>query len=522
MKRNFTNTIIAFFLCLIIPFIGFTPVMADEETREDQSEQIWDASINPPTLYSLQAVSGGVAESRVYSFCRNELGLNVAAAAGVLANIEAESNFSSTAHNKNDTGGTESYGICQWNNGAAAGNRLGKLKTWCSQNGYDYTTLEAQLKYMKHELETDSYLSYSYYKGVANTPAGARDASLRWSKFFEGCASSYYESRANRAQNVFFPHYATDIHFTLTFNANGGSVSPGSQTVSYGQTASLPEPSRETKKFEGWWTSPDGGTQVTNSTPIYENMTLYAHWSCKHDFSDTSIAVIEPATCQKPGAVYVVCKYCGYKKKEGDIPIEPHEYGDWETVEQATCENGGTRKRICKNCSKEETETVEPLGHDYESVTLPADCQHQERIKKTCSRCGKEEITVIDPDSELGDHVWHEWEVKQAPDCENTGLRIRKCKICETEQQEVISALGHSYVNGTCERCGKKESSNYQPGDIDGNNSVNALDLLRLKKYLAGDTRAIVGNGDLNGDGKVNALDLLRLKKLLANKGGDS
>ena len=63
---------------------------------------------------------------------------------------------------------------------------------------------------------------------------------------------------------------------------------------------------------------------------------------------------------------------------------------------------------------------------------------------------------------------------------------------------------------------GKVTVSNNLPGDITGDGKVNAMDLLRLKKYLAGDSVTLVGSGDITGDGKINAMDLLRLKKYLA------
>ena len=63
---------------------------------------------------------------------------------------------------------------------------------------------------------------------------------------------------------------------------------------------------------------------------------------------------------------------------------------------------------------------------------------------------------------------------------------------------------------------GKVTVSNLLPGDITGDGKVNAMDLLRLKKYLAGDSVTLVGSGDITGDGKINAMDLLRLKKYLA------
>ena len=54
-------------------------------------------------------------------------------------------------------------------------------------------------------------------------------------------------------------------------------------------------------------------------------------------------------------------------------------------------------------------------------------------------------------------------------------------------------------------------------GDVDGNGVVNGFDLLRLKKYLAGENVEIVaGNSDTTMDGAINGFDALRLQKYLA------
>ena len=70
--------------------------------------------------------------------------------------------------------------------------------------------------------------------------------------------------------------------FTVSFNANGGSVSPASTTVTYGSTyGTLPTPTRTGHTFNGWYTEPSGGTQITANTTVSltANQTLYAQWT---------------------------------------------------------------------------------------------------------------------------------------------------------------------------------------------------------------------------------------------------
>ena len=69
--------------------------------------------------------------------------------------------------------------------------------------------------------------------------------------------------------------------FTVTFNANGGSVSTSSKKVNWaGIYGTLPTPTRAGYAFTGWWTAASGGTKVTSSTKvnIHKNQTLYAQW----------------------------------------------------------------------------------------------------------------------------------------------------------------------------------------------------------------------------------------------------
>ena len=69
--------------------------------------------------------------------------------------------------------------------------------------------------------------------------------------------------------------------YTVTFNANGGSVSATSMKVTYGSTyGTLPAPTRTGYTFKGWFTATSGGNQVKSDTKvaITANQTLYAQW----------------------------------------------------------------------------------------------------------------------------------------------------------------------------------------------------------------------------------------------------
>jgi len=66
---------------------------------------------------------------------------------------------------------------------------------------------------------------------------------------------------------------------TITFNANGGSVSPGTKFVTKGTNYDLPTPVRSKAAFLGWYTAV-GKELVTNGTKLKSTYghTLVAKW----------------------------------------------------------------------------------------------------------------------------------------------------------------------------------------------------------------------------------------------------
>ena len=69
--------------------------------------------------------------------------------------------------------------------------------------------------------------------------------------------------------------------YTVTYNANGGTVSGTSKSVTYNaKYGTLPTPKRAGYSFLGWYTAKTGGSKITETTivKITSNQTIYAQW----------------------------------------------------------------------------------------------------------------------------------------------------------------------------------------------------------------------------------------------------
>ena len=334
-----------------------------------------------------------------------------------------------------------------------------------------------------------------------------------------------------------------------------------------------------------------------------------------------------------------------------------HTHSYTNKVTAPTCTTKGYTTHTCA-CGNSYVDTyVDALGHSYKSVVTPASCTSAGYTTYTCSVCkdtykgnsvsalGHNYVNGVctrcsatDPDY----HAHNYTGVVTAPTCTAKGYMTYTCSCGDSFVSSYTNALGHSYTNGVCDRCGAAEpksedgsiivstakaragsnvtvdislkdnpgvsaitlaidydtdklelvshedggltgwfvakkavwtssgaDSSYNgvilsltfkvkegvedgmipvtvsyssgdignndeeslfpsvvaggvtvfsvlPGDINGDGNVNSLDLIRLKKYIADDTTALVGSGDVNGDGNVNSLDLIRLKKYIA------
>ncbi len=77
--------------------------------------------------------------------------------------------------------------------------------------------------------------------------------------------------------------------FTVSFDPNGGSVSPSSAVTTDGKLTNLPIPTRSGYNFAGWYSEPVGGQPVTVNTAFTKNTTIYAHWEKQDSGNSGSI-----------------------------------------------------------------------------------------------------------------------------------------------------------------------------------------------------------------------------------------
>lgn len=111
-----------------------------------------------------------------------------------------------------------------------------------------------------------------------NTTRSTKDITKYFGVWIAGNFGSKYYNQAAATCTV------TPASYLVTFDPNGGRVSPASTAVTIGKKyGTLPTPNRTGYSFDGWYTKEIGGTKVTETTYVGTNppATLYAHWIAK-------------------------------------------------------------------------------------------------------------------------------------------------------------------------------------------------------------------------------------------------
>lgn len=171
--------------------------------------------------------------------------------------------------------------------------------------------------------------------------------------------------------------------YTVSYNANGGSGAPSSQTKTENVTLTISttKPTRSGYTFLGWSTSSTASSASYQSGGSYSanaSVTLYAVWSCNH----SATKKVWDTGCDWR----TVCNNCGTTISSG-ATHGPYTFGDWQYY------NASQHKRT-KECDYGDYSTIEYATH---STTTRYDWYSSSQHKKYsyCDTCSSTVGSVV-------------------------------------------------------------------------------------------------------------------------------
>lgn len=245
--------------------------------------------------------------------------------------------------------------------------------------------------------------------------------------------------------NIRFSNTANE--YTVTFDANGGSVPPAMamKTVKYGQAyGELPmpymgymNPFAPMYEFDGWYTDPTGGVKVTEDTIVEttEDHTLYAHWSevivGGIILTDVSVESLPTKTTYKAGEKF---DSSGLTLKLTYSDETTENISSGFAVSNVDTSTEGTKTVTVTYDSFAVTFTVD-VTHNYVAKVTDPTCTKQGYTTHTCSAC---QDSYVDTYVNAKGHTWGEWtewkhtgDVSEGETCEAcTMTRTRTCSVC--------------------------------------------------------------------------------------------
>ena len=123
--------------------------------------------------------------------------------------------------------------------------------------------------------------------------------------------------------------------YTLTYNPNGGSVSPTSKSLTYNSAyGTLPTPTRKGYAFTGWFTAASGGTKVSESTKMGTgNITIYAHWKAnvlRVNYYPNGATKVDNSTAMDGFGVSTITPDVQYRYDDFNYDATMPSYGLWD------------------------------------------------------------------------------------------------------------------------------------------------------------------------------------------------
>lgn len=207
------------------------------------------------------------------------------------AYLESAASERATVHNRGSGKATIAGGKIVSKNYYAVYNESGTLIIGTKDGACDAASPEIRGKTYA-VIAKDSYKFYdgllgggTYHVGATtnnNNPPGVKN-DVGETKIAEMEEDSIKKTGSDEDEGVSYQTFYCEINASsarVSFDANGGEVSPNYKRVSIGDAiGELPEPTRFDYHFDGWFTDPEGGDQINESTVVTSDITYYAHWT---------------------------------------------------------------------------------------------------------------------------------------------------------------------------------------------------------------------------------------------------
>ena len=248
----------------------------------------------------------------------------------------------------NTSGGTK-----LWNNGGAClkdGKYWNASNQWCYAGNVDiYPQWKANTYTVKYDGNgatggSSASSSHTYDVAKALTANGYIRTGYtfkNWNTQADGKGVSYADKASvknltsvNGATVTFYAQWSINS-YTLTYNPNGGSVSPTSKSLTYNSAyGTLPTPTRKGYTFTGWFTAASGGTKVSESTKMGAgNITIYAHWKAnvlRVNYYPNGATKVDNSTAMDGSGVSTITPDVQYRYDDFNYDATMPSYGLWD------------------------------------------------------------------------------------------------------------------------------------------------------------------------------------------------
>lgn len=257
-----------------------------------------------------------------------------------------------------------------------------------------------------------------------------------------------------------------------------------------------------------------------------------------HDYSTEWTIDIE-ATCQAEGEKSHHCTRCSSRADIAAISKTSHVWNAGNVTRSNTCTEDGVKHFKCINCTAEKDETLPAIGHNYVDTVHAATCTERGYTEHVCQNCG---ISYNSDFTALAEHEYEEIIINPAT-CTTDGVKKLVCKHCGYNKSLAIPATGHhftdevieatqdtlGYTIHTCDKCDysyidtfteytSEEPIERIPGDVNDDGTVDLVDVILIRRFLAGGWNVTINedNADVDGDNEVTLADVILIRRYLA------